>query len=90
MGDMNTSLPLGYAHGRNWFKSYPFTKQSLLLYNFLLENEMFCVNSEFKQNVNYTYFNADMRSYIDHVFLSQFCSDIVVSCLINEMILLTM
>ncbi len=64
--------PLGYAHGISWFKFYPFTMQGLLLYNLLLENEMFCINSEFKQNINYTYFNADRRSYIDHVFYLSF------------------
>ncbi len=71
MGDMNTSLPLGYSRGRNWFKFYPFINQGLLLYNVLLGNEMFRVNSEFKQNVNYTYFNIEII-YIDHVFYLSF------------------
>lgn len=58
MGDFNVSLPQAQQLGNNWYKVRPFNQHSLLLYDFLCNNELLVSNFSFKQNVNYTYFKG--------------------------------
>ena len=39
VGDMNAQLPQANKLARNWFKSHPFTRHSLLLYDFIHHND---------------------------------------------------
>ena len=82
MGDMNAPLPLQVAVTANWHRNYPFNRHSVILYDFLCNNDMFVANFSFEQNVNHTYEKGSCKSYIDHVFLSKYASDIVKDCTI--------
>ena len=79
-GDMNAPLPVGKQISRQWYKMHPFHQHSLLLYDFLANNDLYCCNFDFNQNVNYTYFKNGHKSYIDHVFLSNFASGQLQGC----------
>ncbi len=84
VGDMNAQLPQHNRLNRNWYRTSPFTPHSMLLYDFLSNNDMFVGNFAFTQNVNYTYMKANYRSYIDHVFLPRYVFDNLVNCKIVE------
>ena len=51
VGDFNASLPQGETLHRNWYKSKPFTRQSVLLYDFLCNNDLFVCNFAFNQRL---------------------------------------
>ena len=80
VGDMNSSLPYNQQLSHHWYKKHPFNKHSLLLYDFLLNNDLVSCNFAFEQKVNYTYHKNDTKSYIDHVFLSKFVYDQLRNC----------
>ena len=82
VGDMNTSLPQKPRISLDWYKNRPFSKRSLLLNDFLCENELCVGNFAFNQDYSYTYFKKDINSYIDHVFLSSYAMKCVVKCVI--------
>ena len=52
----------------------------MLLYDFLGNNELYCCNFDFSQDVNYTYYKNGNKSYIDHIFLSNFASCQMIDC----------
>ena len=80
VGDMNTTLPQQQSLSRHWHRMYPHNNNSYILYDFLRNNELSVSNFAFEQGVNYTYFNAQSRSYIDHVFVSKYADNLVKSC----------
>ena len=80
VGDMNASLPQSDHLDHRWYRNHPFNQHSLLLYDFLLNNELVNGNFAFEQNVNYTYQKNDTKSYIDHVFLSRFAFEQLKNC----------
>ena len=51
VGDMKTSLPCGGTISKSWFQKRPFSKRSLMLYEFLLDNE-FCVGNFIFRKLN--------------------------------------
>ena len=80
LGDMNAPLPWQHHLPHQWYKRHPFTRHSLLLYDFICNNDMYCCNLDFDQKVNYTYSRNGHTSYIDHVFMSKFASGLVKDC----------
>ena len=80
MGDMNASLPNKRQLDRHWHRCRPFTSHSLMLYDFLNDNDFCVANFCFNQSVNYTYEKGNCRSYIDHVFVSKHVIDNVSEC----------
>ena len=79
-GDMNASLPKHRVLHRNWFKCCPFNQHSLILHDFLVDNNLCVADFEFSQQTNYTYFKGNHTSYIDHVFISKFALDKIKNC----------
>ena len=71
LGDFNATLPQQreLSRSRNWFKMHPFNKHSLLLYDFLCDNDLLVCNFDFRQNINFTYFKGTHHSYIDHCIM---------------------
>ena len=57
-----------------------FCKQSQLLYNFICDNDSFVTNITSVQSVNYTYREGEVKSYLDHVILSQSLRERVLQC----------
>ena len=55
-----------------------------MLYDFLCNNGFEVGNFNYDQSVSYTYFNAIVKSYIDHVFVSGSAKDLVTSCCIQS------
>ena len=51
LGDFNATLPQQRELSRNWYKMRPFNKHSLLLYDFLCDNDLLVCNFDFRQNV---------------------------------------
>ncbi len=84
LGDMNTTLPQQKCLSGHWYKRHPFTRHSLLMYDFLLDNELCVANFGFSQKVNYSYWNATCRSYIDHVFMPRHMLSSLKECVIME------
>ena len=80
LGDFNASLPQGDSLPTNWYKLKPFSRQSLLLFDFLCFNSFMVCNFVFSQNVNYTYFKGSHKSYIDHCIVSSHVKDQVLDC----------
>ena len=80
VGDMNASLPQSNELSRNWHKQHPFTSHSLLLYDFICDNDLYVSNFQFSQMCNYTYEKGGHRSYIDHVIMSQYMANCVSDC----------
>ena len=81
-GDMNVSLPQGSQLTRNWYKSRPHNRCSLLLYDFMCHNDMICGNFNYDQTVNHTFHKNGFTSYIDHVLLSSYVCSQITSCYI--------
>ena len=80
VGDFNASLPFASSLSRNWYKSPPFNKHSLILYDFILDNELSVANFQSQQNVSHTYLSGDNKSYIDHVLTSPTAQPLVSNC----------
>ena len=69
LGDLNTSLPqMGFLTQR-WFTKRPFNRNSVLLYNFIEENNFCVANFICEQNTNYTFSKGSLTSYIDHILI---------------------
>ena len=79
---MNAQLPQNSNLSVNWHKQGPFNRHSVLLYDFISDDNLISANFKFKQNVYYTYFNSSARSYIDHMFVSENSHDKFVACTI--------
>ena len=84
-GDFNTALPQKSTLCQNWYKQKPFNHYSLLLHDFMYNNNLLAANFNFKQNINYTYFKGQDKTYIDHVLVPGYYLDSVSNCVIlNE------
>jgi hypothetical protein len=85
MGDFNASLPQSEGININWYKSRPFNHHSLLLYDFLVNNDLIVSNFQFSQPVNFTYFKGIHKSYIDHCFVTKQTHKLIDWChIVNE------
>ena len=80
VGDLNASLPSNDFVMRNWYKSHPYNEHSLVLNDFLSDNDFFVANFSYKQDVKYTYFKGSHRSYIDHVLVNDFSFSMITDC----------
>ena len=80
LGDFNASLPQKKQLLVDWYKSRPFSHQSLLLYDFLSFNHLLVANINFNQKVNYTYFKGASKSYIDHCIVTSQINEWMVNC----------
>lgn len=54
-GDMNASMPKSQQLSTKWYRSHPFTRHSLLLYDFACQHVLYCCNYDYPQRINYTY-----------------------------------
>ena len=72
IGDLNADLPRHIGLNRHWHKSRPFNAHSLLMYNFMVDNELYVANHSFPQQINHTYHKGRDTTYIDHVLVSTF------------------
>ena len=52
----------------------------MLLYDFICSNNLVVSNFEFKQNVNYSYFKGDSKTYIDHCLVTCQTRESIVDC----------
>ena len=84
LGDMNTSLPHTSLLYQNWCKKTPFNSYSVILYNFIVDNNLYVVNFMYDQNVNFTYQKGGKVSYIDHVLASVHLDDNIKQCSIQS------
>ena len=72
IGDLNVALPNKIALNRTWHKRHPFNAHGLLMYDFIVDNELLVANFAFPQQVNHTYHKGRDKTYIDHVLVSKF------------------
>ena len=79
-GDFNTTLPQADTLVLNWYKRKPFNRNSALLYSFINDNNMCVPNFLFNQHVNFTYSNVISSSYIDHMLVPEYVSDMITDC----------
>ena len=84
MGDMNANLPLHSQLTRHWYRSHPFTSHSLMLHDFLVDNDLCVANFSSDQSVNYTYIKGNTKSYLDHAFVSKHNTDCIKNCKIDN------
>jgi len=84
MGDFNAKLPQATQLSANWYRGRFFSKRSALLYNFVCDNDSYVANFDFDQTVNFTYRKGEVKSYIDHIILSQCLRENVSLCSIIE------
>ena len=84
MGDFNASLPQKDTLSVNWYKIRPFNCHSLLLFDFLVNNDLVVADFQFKQCVNYTYFKGLCKTYIDHCFVTKQTHNLINYCKIID------
>ena len=77
LGDMNASLPQNSKLCRNWHRQHHFNNNSLLLYDFICQNDLYSCNLYYNQQIDYTYHRNNSVSYIDHVFCSRYIPNIL-------------
>ena len=82
VGDFNTRLPWSEALSPKWYKGKGFSKHSVILFDFIADNECSVANFSFTQPVNYTYSNSVSKSYIDHVLAPTHLLNIISTCAI--------
>ena len=80
VGDMNANLPQSQELSRQWHKQHPFNSHSLLLYDFIQDNDFCVANFKFSQMYNYTYTKGGHQSYIEHVSVPQYLCNHVTDC----------
>ena len=71
MGDFKASLPQHNLISNQWYKCRPFNRNSLFLCDFICNNNLEVCFFSFTQKVNHTYMKDGIRSYIDHVFITE-------------------
>ena len=71
LGDMNTELSNKATLNENWYKKKPFNCHSVLLYDFLCDNELVICNTK-RSSDNFTYHKGRHTSYIDCVFINSY------------------
>ena len=79
-GNFNAALPQSSQLACNWYQRHPFSKKSAVFYEFLSSNDLYIANFDFKQNVNYTYFEENVKSHIDYCILSNQLRDKISKC----------
>ncbi|KAK2157670.1 hypothetical protein LSH36_187g07033 [Paralvinella palmiformis] len=72
VGDMNAALPQKQQLSFNWHQLRPFNADSLILYDFVCDNDMCIGNFGYTQTMNYMYFKGVNRTYIIHVFIPRY------------------
>ena len=83
VGDMNAPLPNHLPSNRKWHLHPPYTKHSMILHDFVMDNELTIVNHSFPQKVHHTYSKGGYKSYIDHVLCSENMVDSITLCSIG-------
>ena len=80
MGDFNAALPQSNQLTENWHRLSPFNQHSILLYDFVSNNSLVVSNFDFSQDVNYTYYKSNCRTYIDHCMVTSRTEVFVKDC----------
>ena len=80
MGDFNAALPQSNQLMENWHRLRPFNQHSVLLYDFVSNNSLVVSNFDFSQDVNYTYYKSNCRTYIDHCMVTSRTELVVKDC----------
>ena len=63
LGDMNASLPQSSIVSHNWNKRHPFTRHSLMLYDFICDDDLYRCNFDYDQHVH---FKGRVYQYLIH------------------------
>ena len=79
MGDMDTELSMKVTLHKNWYKQKPFNRHSVLLYDFLCDNELVMCNTKESPD-HFTYHKEPHSSYIDFMFINSYAHDKVIHC----------
>ena len=82
LGDTNTVLPESVYLKDKWYTQKPLKKRSFLLYEFVSQNNLCTATFMFEQKVKYTYKQGNKISYIDHIIIPNYMSDMVKDCVI--------
>ena len=74
LGDFNAQIPQSKVSSYNWYNSKGCNARSSLLPDFIFDNELSIVDFMFYQKTSYTYFNIsrNVRTWIDHVFSTNY------------------
>ena len=83
VGDYNVQLPHNLTGlSRHWYKRAGFNQHSLLMYDFLLANDLIIADFLFEQNPYYTFFyeKRNVTTWIDHAAVLSYSSDNVIKC----------
>lgn len=83
-GDMNATLPMKRLLSRKWYKRHPFNDHSMLLYDFIMDNQLAVLDFEYEQTALYTYANSANRSHIDHVICTERTRKLITNCSIKH------
>ena len=79
LGDMNTELSNKATLNKNWYKQKPLNCHSVLLYDFLCDNELVICNTK-RSSDNFTYHKGRHTSYIDFVFINSYAHENIINC----------
>ena len=79
LGDMNTELSNNATLNKNWYARKPLNSHSVLLCDFLCDNELIICNTK-RSSDNFTYPKGRHTSYIDVVFIHAYAHDNIINC----------
>ena len=70
-----------------WYKQKGFTKHSLILHEFMIENNLVAVDCLVPQKIHYTFFchNRGVYSWIDHILCFRYDFDAIIDCAISQL-----
>ena len=63
-----------------WYQDRPFNRNSVFLYDFFVNNNLAVADFLNDQDVNYTYMNGSDKTYIDHILIPEYVSDMIKEC----------
>ena len=87
LGDFNVQLPKHDPSNKLWYRQRGYTKHSLILHEFMIENNLVAVDCLVPQKINYTFFchNRGVHSWIDHILCFRHDYDSILDCAISPL-----
>ena len=84
IGYYNAALPQKQSLRYNWSKQQPCNAHSMLLYDFICDNELYVARFVYKQPVNYIDTKCIHSTHLDHVLIPQEYTHMILDCKIID------
>ena len=84
LGDFNCNVPRDAPDCSKWYKNRGYNSHSLIVYNFMVANNLVAIDRSFTQSIDYTYFcdKREVFSWLDHVMCFHYDMYSVTECIV--------